>query len=114
MTEREQEITTHLRSLADGTVMPVRQDCGLCNELRELDIVPYDIPWLEWPENTHQCVSFPVPPSMDIYENAEHAYIAGHDGDKWNDSPYADARRRLCTWLAGWLEDNWDSVKFYS
>jgi len=110
------EVVEHLRDLASGDVQPCQLSNGLCWDLTQV----LQLRWqfvgevaLRWPENAERSYHYPVP-SYDSSHDQRTAYnfyrLFETGFTKWGDNPYGDARRRLCDWLADWLEDNMEEL----
>jgi len=99
-----QEVADHCWDLSDGTVLPKDTNDGLCDELElfcRINCYYMKTVFLESPENLENNATFPVP-STHLTQKA----IFYHYDNEWLDNDYGDARRRLCAWIAEWLEEN--------
>lgn len=93
------EIKTHLRGLADGSVLPRDLYSGICGEIHyKLDVF-IDNAIHRWPdlgargdETDNDLIVFPVEGNFIRYRT---------NRNKWDgDTAYGKRRRALCVWLA--------------
>lgn len=103
------ELIVHLRKLGNREILPDNTSCGLCAELRLVDINLYyrlfDMV-VEWPLFSG-CSVYPVPSGNDEFNNWD---IYDECDNHWEgDSQYIKNRLNLCLWLADELEKELDS-----
>ena len=101
-TETKWEIIDHLRLLSMKKVEPRLLDCGICEELRAefevngiLLVKRYSFDWSEYNGNYHHPVDHPTKGEEEAYNDVENL---------WDNTPYGDARRRLCLHIANEME----------
>jgi len=88
--------------------LPKADYYGLCEDLQIFYNIYHnhmETIFLEWPENTEQNMFFPVP-STHLSQNK----MFSCSDNEWLDNDYGDARRRLCAWVAEWLEDHMEEL----
>ena len=96
------EIANYLECLANGTITPKNENCGLCKELwyifgvKTTDLVDIRM----WPKFSGN-IKFPI--TINGKPQIEYEYI--YDCNKWGDDEYGNVRRELCAWIASKLRE---------
>ena len=97
-------VQRYLRGLGDGSIQPYMLHHGICHNLYVIFGSDVEMKFQElcfqWPEFSG---NYLYPISVIYLGNCEHQYEYTYN--KWDNTPYGDARRRLCTWAS----ENWPS-----
>ena len=97
-------VQQYLRGLGDGSIQPEDVEHGICIDLwwmydSEIEEVFQDLypKWEDFSGNDQ----YPISTHKGVDEEDQYMDV----GNKWDNTPYGDARRRLCTWAS----ENWPS-----
>lgn len=101
-TKTKWEIVHHLNALSNGDILPTTPECGICEELTHTFhisgtklVKQYSPSWPEYNGNSLYPVDHPTKVEDEAYTELSNL---------WDDTPYGDTRRRLCSHIALELE----------
>lgn len=116
-----EETIEWLYDLADSEVEPDDDTCGLCTTFdkhiaREYNLLEgeIDTAMKDWPERCKDSsIWYPVPHAEFGAQCAYRLAVVPSASpylNMWGGCEYGDARRRLCAWVADWLETHMEEI----